>query len=147
MDLWVKKIPWRRKWQHTPVFLPIKSHGQRNLVGYSPWGHKVSDMTEWLTTQAYTCIYIYMYIYTHTYILSEATFAIQGSVQSLLLKVLALKYVTIISSCYFLYLFFLTHMLKLFSKCLLCVFFLIPHIVSSIEIVVRDMGKYLINIL
>jgi len=35
-DLWVEKIPWRRKWQPTPVFLPGKSHGQRSLVGYSP---------------------------------------------------------------------------------------------------------------
>ena len=42
----VRKIPWRRKWQPTPVFLPGKSHGQRSLVGYSPWGHKESDMTE-----------------------------------------------------------------------------------------------------
>ena len=40
------KIPWRRKWQSTPVFLPGKSHGQRSLVVYSPWGHKESDMTE-----------------------------------------------------------------------------------------------------
>ena len=39
-DPWVKKIPWRRKWQPTPVFLPGKSHGQRSLVGYSSWGHK-----------------------------------------------------------------------------------------------------------
>ena len=37
---WVGKTPWRGKWQHTPVFLPGKSHGQRSLVGYSPWGHK-----------------------------------------------------------------------------------------------------------
>ena len=37
---WVRKIPWRRKWQHTPVFLPWKSHGQRSLAGYSPWGYK-----------------------------------------------------------------------------------------------------------
>ena len=36
----VRKIPWRRKWQHTPVFLTGKSHGQRSLAGYSPWGHK-----------------------------------------------------------------------------------------------------------
>ena len=36
------------QWQPTPVFLPGKSHGQRNLVGYSPWGHKQSNMTEWL---------------------------------------------------------------------------------------------------
>ena len=39
---WVGKIPWRREWQPTPVFLP----GQRNLVGYSPWGRKESDTTE-----------------------------------------------------------------------------------------------------
>ena len=37
---WVRKVPWRRKWQHTPVFLPTKSHGQRSLAGYSPWGCK-----------------------------------------------------------------------------------------------------------
>ena len=36
----VGKIPWRRKWQPTQDFLPGKSHGQRNLGGYSPWGHK-----------------------------------------------------------------------------------------------------------
>ena len=45
-DLWVRKIPWRRKWQPTPVFLPEKFHGQRSLAGYSPWGHKDSDTTE-----------------------------------------------------------------------------------------------------
>ena len=45
---WVGKIPWRRKWQPTPVSLPGKSHGQRNLAGYSPWGCKELDMTEWL---------------------------------------------------------------------------------------------------
>ena len=43
------KIPWRRKWQLTPLFLPGQSHGQRSLVGFSPWGQKESDMTEWLT--------------------------------------------------------------------------------------------------
>ena len=36
-DPWVRKIPWRRKWQPTPVFLPGESHGWRSLVGYSPW--------------------------------------------------------------------------------------------------------------
>ena len=46
---WVGKIPWRRKWLPTPVFLPGKSHGQRSLAGYSPWGLKESDMTERLT--------------------------------------------------------------------------------------------------
>ena len=42
-DPWVRKIPWRRKWQPTPVFLLGKSHGQRSLAGYSPWGRKESD--------------------------------------------------------------------------------------------------------
>ena len=36
--LWVRKIPWKRRWQPTPEFLPGKSHGYRSLVGYSPWG-------------------------------------------------------------------------------------------------------------
>ena len=40
---WVGKIPWRRKWQPTPVFLSGESHGQRSLVGYSLWGHKEPD--------------------------------------------------------------------------------------------------------
>ena len=39
-DPWVRKIPWRRKWQPTPVFLSRRSQGQRSLVGYSPWGCK-----------------------------------------------------------------------------------------------------------
>ena len=37
---------WRRKWQPTPVFLPGEFHGQRILVGYSPWGYRESAMTE-----------------------------------------------------------------------------------------------------
>ena len=39
-DPWIRKMPWRSNWQPTPVFLPGKSHGQRSLVDYSPWGHK-----------------------------------------------------------------------------------------------------------
>ena len=45
-DSWARKITWRRAWQFTPVFLPGESHGQRNLAGYSPWGHRESDTTE-----------------------------------------------------------------------------------------------------
>ena len=51
-DPWVGTTPWRRKWQPTPVFLPGKSHGQRNLAGYSPWGRKESDMTEHAHTES-----------------------------------------------------------------------------------------------
>ena len=54
-DPWVGKIPWKRAWQPTPVFLPGKSHGQRSLAGYSPWGHKESDITE-VTKHALTHI-------------------------------------------------------------------------------------------
>ena len=46
LDPWVWKIPWRRSWQPTPVFLPGESRGQRSLVGYSPWGRKESDPSE-----------------------------------------------------------------------------------------------------
>ena len=50
-NTWVGKIPWRRKWQPTPVFLPGKSHGQRSLAGCSPWGRKELDTTERLHFQ------------------------------------------------------------------------------------------------
>ena len=45
---WVRKIPWRRKWQPIPVPLPGKFYGQRSQVVYSPWGGKGSDMADWL---------------------------------------------------------------------------------------------------
>ena len=45
-DSWVRKVPWRKKWQSTLALLPGKSHGWRSLIGYSPWGHKESDTTE-----------------------------------------------------------------------------------------------------
>ena len=41
-----QKIPWRRKWQPTEVFLPEKFHGQRSQLDYSPWGRKESDMID-----------------------------------------------------------------------------------------------------
>ena len=43
---WIRKIPWRKEWQPTPVFLSGEFHGQRSLVGYSPWGCKELDITE-----------------------------------------------------------------------------------------------------
>ena len=46
---------WRREWQSTPVFLPGESHGQRSLVGYSPWGYIELDMTEQLSTWKVDC--------------------------------------------------------------------------------------------
>ena len=46
IDVWVRKSPWRRKWQLTPVLLPGIFHGQRSLLHYSPWECKELDKTE-----------------------------------------------------------------------------------------------------
>ena len=54
LDPWVRKNPWRRKWQLTPVFLPGESRGQRSLAGYSPWAHKESDLTERLSMHTHS---------------------------------------------------------------------------------------------
>ena len=54
LDPWVGKIPWRRKWQPAPVFLPGKFHGQRSLVDYRPRGRKESDMTKYTHTHTHT---------------------------------------------------------------------------------------------
>ena len=56
-DPWVRKTPWIRKWQPTPVYLPGQSHGRRSLVGYSLWCHKELNMTEWLSIHS-CCLYI-----------------------------------------------------------------------------------------
>ena len=53
---WVGKIPWRRKWQPTGVFLPGKSHEQRSLEGYSPRGHTESGMTEHTHVSQLLCL-------------------------------------------------------------------------------------------
>ena len=45
-DSWVRKVPWRREWLLTPVFLPGESHEQKSLAGYSPWSRKELDITE-----------------------------------------------------------------------------------------------------
>ena len=52
-DPWVRKIPWRRAWPPTPVFLPGESHRQRSLAGCSPWSRKEWDTTERLNTHAH----------------------------------------------------------------------------------------------
>ena len=76
-DLWVRKIPWRREWQTTPVFLPGEFHGQRSLAGYSPWNHEDSDTTEQLTLKYwkyFRFILIYFYI-SYLWFLFDATFS------------------------------------------------------------------------
>ena len=65
-DPWVGKIPWRRIWQPTPVFLPGESHGHRSLGGYSSWGCKESDTTEWLTLCLFTSPHIW-YDFPHSW--------------------------------------------------------------------------------
>ena len=62
---WVRKIPWRRKWQPTPVLLTGKSHGWRSLVGCSPWGCKESDTTEQQIQFNLDChmVFIFQFVY------------------------------------------------------------------------------------
>ena len=61
-DLWVGRIPWRREWQHSPVFFPGESHGQRSQEGCGPWDGKELDTTEQLTGEGngnplqYSCL-------------------------------------------------------------------------------------------
>ena len=54
-DPWVRKIPWRRKWQPTLVFLLGKPQRQRSLAGYSPWSREESDMTEHACKDCFSC--------------------------------------------------------------------------------------------
>ena len=65
-DPWVRKIPWRRKWQPTPVFLPGKFHGQRSLAGYSLCDHKKPDTTEGLNNIGNATVYIFIPAYLQT---------------------------------------------------------------------------------
>ena len=64
-ETWVR--PWigeiTLKWQPTPLFLPGKSHGQRSLVGHSPWGQKELDVTEQVSTAR--CIYVKLHLPAH----------------------------------------------------------------------------------
>ena len=80
-DPWVRKIPWRRKWQPTPAFLPGKSLGQRSLVGYSPWGHKESDTAERLNSETTWGTlfnhrppnYLHIRLYSHAHTIIHST--------------------------------------------------------------------------
>ena len=67
-DPWARKIPWKRKWQPIPVFLPEKSRGQRSLAGYSPWGCMQKShnlMTKWQQYLLYItmCVQYNIYVY------------------------------------------------------------------------------------
>ena len=69
-DSWVGKIPWRRKWQPTPVLLPEKSQGERSLVGYDPWGHKRVRQDWSDLARAYT------HTHTHTHLIAVTTLSL-----------------------------------------------------------------------
>ena len=56
---WLGKIPWSRKWQPTPVFLPGKCHGQKNVAGYSSWGHRAGTrLSDWAPTVDYNVVLV-----------------------------------------------------------------------------------------
>ena len=67
-------LPWRRKWQPTPVLLPGKSHGRRSLISYSPWGHEESATTERLH------FYFSLYLSTHLAIICYQFISIDLSI-------------------------------------------------------------------
>ena len=80
-ETWVQSlvgtIPWRRKWQPTPIFLPGKFHVQTTLVSYSPWGCEESHTTEQLKhtcTHTRTCTHTYTHTHTHMWFLYFDTF-------------------------------------------------------------------------
>ena len=85
---WIRKITWSRKGQPALIFLPGKLHGQRNLVGYHPWGHKELDTTEHTHTHTppHECYYICMCIYIHVNIMYRYTFFKQNNFTVLILK-------------------------------------------------------------
>ena len=82
----VRKIPWKRKWQPTPVFLPETSHGQKSLAGYSPWGRKELDTTK--HKNEYSIMQrshlVYPSIHGH---MGSSTFSVQFSSVQLLSRV------------------------------------------------------------
>ena len=79
-SLGVRKIPWRKKCQLTPVFLPGKSHGQRSPVGYSPGGRKELDMTERLRTAAESCCKVFFSVSWVIFFTLLASFSFFSSV-------------------------------------------------------------------
>ena len=70
-----EKIPWRRKWQPTPVLLPREFHRQRSLAGYSLWGHKQSDTTERLHFLSFLSDFLMVQL-SHPYMTTGETIAL-----------------------------------------------------------------------
>ena len=61
-------LPWRRKWQHIPVFLPGQSHGQRSLVGCSPWDHRVGH--DLATEPTRTCLPTHSVLFLYSWVIA-----------------------------------------------------------------------------
>ena len=80
-DPWVRKIPWRMRWQPTPRFSPGESHGQRNPAAYSPWGRESWTQLKQLSAQ--TCILISRACLTPSLYDSLYLFLLQKKTQSL----------------------------------------------------------------
>ena len=86
-DPWVRKTPWKRKWQSTTVFSSGKSHGHRNLAGYSSWDSKESDTTYQLSTDTVIKYYKlsdleYRFIFSHLHRLGLKVKFLAGLVSS-----------------------------------------------------------------
>ena len=79
-DPWLRKIPWGREWQPTPIFLPGKSHGQRSLVGYSPWGCRIRHnwVTKRHTVADQSRVQIFLHSYASIFILMNILFLLGG---------------------------------------------------------------------
>ena len=89
-DAWVGKIPWRREWQPTPVFLPGEFHGQRSLAGYSPLGCKESDTTEWLLLH----FIVYLIIFCRLHCFSKGETSLGGHTEILYCTIKKKKHTT-----------------------------------------------------
>ena len=83
LDPWIRKIPWRKAWKPPPVFLPGEFWGQRSLVGYSPWGDKESDTTEWLILSLFLSSIRGRTIFANIFPISNACAVAAKSLQSL----------------------------------------------------------------
>ena len=92
---WVGKIPWRKKWQPIAIFLPGKSHGQRSLVGYTPWGCK-RVRHDWATKQQQQCWASFHMLIGYLYIFSrEMSIQVHRSFKKLVALLLLLSSISL----------------------------------------------------
>ena len=126
-DPWVRKKPWRGKWQFTPIFLSGKSQGQRSLAGYSPWAQKNQTRLKWLNTHMVVLFLFFFLILSLPRPGKDADWTQRGLASAAQLGLRSL------------FLFFKkTLHIVLHSGCIICIptnsatWFLFPHILSSI---------------